>query len=77
MEVLIFKEFMKIYKLKNDTMNESELQKIYNYPIYPRDSKIYSDKGFINIGNYENGGSHWCCFIRKDNKSYYFDSFGG
>ena len=22
------------------------------------------------------GGSHWTCFIVKDNKSYYFDSFG-
>ena len=23
------------------------------------------------------GGSHWTCFIVKDEKSYYFDSFGG
>ena len=23
------------------------------------------------------GGSHWTCFIVKDNNSYYFDSFGG
>ena len=23
------------------------------------------------------GGSHWTCFRVKDNKSYYFDSFGG
>ena len=23
------------------------------------------------------GGSHWTCFIVKDNKSNYFDSFGG
>ena len=23
------------------------------------------------------GGTHWICFIVKDNKSYYFDSFGG
>ena len=22
------------------------------------------------------GGTHWTCFIKKDNKSYYFDSFG-
>ena len=40
MKVLNFKDFMKKYKLKIDTMNESQLQKIYNYPIYPRDSKI-------------------------------------
>ena len=58
-------------------MNESQLQSIYNYPIYPRDSKIYSDRGFVNIDNGSMGGSHWTCFIVKDNKSYYFDSFGG
>ena len=58
-------------------MNESQIQKIYNYPIYPRDSKIYSDKGFVNIDNGSQGGTHWTCFIVKDNKSYYFDSFGG
>ena len=23
------------------------------------------------------GGSHWTCFIVNNNKSYYFDSFGG
>ena len=76
MEVLYFKDFMKKYVLKNDTMNEPQLQKVYNYPIYPRDSKIYSDKGFVNIGGYYNGGSHWCAFYIKDNISFYFDSFG-
>ena len=75
MKVLNFKDFMKKYKLKNDTMNESELQRIYNYHIYPRDSKIYSDRGYANIDN--RFGSHWVAFIVKDNKSYYFDSFGG
>ena len=77
MKTLNFKDFMKKYNLKNDTMNESQLQKVYDYPIYPRDSKIYSDKGFVNIDNGSMGGSHWTCFIVKDNKSYYFDSFGG
>ena len=77
MKLLNFKDFMIKHNLKNDTMNERELQKIYNYKIYPRDSKIVSDRGFINIGNYQNGGSHWCSFIIKDNSSYYFDSFGG
>ena len=76
MKNLKFKDFMKKYNLKNDIMNESELQKIYNYPIYPRDSKIYSDKGFVNIDNGSMGGSHWTCFIVND-KSFYFDSFGG
>ena len=32
------KDFMKKYTFKNDTMNESELQKLSNYPICPRDS---------------------------------------
>ena len=77
MNILNFKDFMKKYNLKNDIMNESQLQRVYNYPIYPRDSRIYSDRGFINIGNYQNGGSHWCVFYIKDNKSFYFDSFGG
>ena len=76
MKVLNFKDFMKKYKLKNNTMYESELQRVYNYPIYPRDSKIYSDRGFVNIDDGRMGGSHWTCFIVKDNKSYYFDSFG-
>ena len=77
MKILNLKDFMKKYKLKNDTMNESQLQKIYIYPIYPRDSKIYSDKGFVNIDNGSQGGTHWTCFYISDYKSYYFDSFGG
>ena len=77
MKVLYFKVFMKRYNLKNDTLNESQLQRFYDYPIYPRDSKKYSDKGFVNIDNGSMGGSHWTCFTVKDNKSYYFDSFGG
>ena len=76
MKILNFKDFRKKYHLKNDTMNESQLQKVYNYHIFPRDSKIYSDKRFINIDNGSQGGTHWTCFIVKDNKSY-FDSFGG
>ena len=68
---------MKKYNLRIETMNESQLTKIYNLPIYPRDSKIYSDRGFVNIDNASMGGSHWVCFIVKDNKSHCFDSFGG
>ena len=58
-------------------MNESQLHKYYNHPIYPRDSKIYSDKGFVNIDDGSMNGTRWTCFIVKDNKSFYFDSFGG
>ena len=77
MKVLNFKDFMKKNNLRNNTMNAFQLQKIYNYPINPRDSKIYSDKGFVNKDDGRMGGTHWKCFIVKDNKSYYFDSFGG
>ena len=31
----------------------------------------------MNSDNGSMGGSHWTCFLVKDNKSYYFDSFGG
>ena len=75
--IKFIKFFFEKNKLKNDTMNESELQKVYNYPIYPRNSKTHSDKGFIDIDNGSQGGTHWTCFIVKDNISYYFDSFGG
>ena len=76
MKTLNFKDFAKKYNLKNNTMNESELQRVYNYPIYPKNSKIYSERGFVNIDDGSQGGIHWICFIVKDNKSNYFDSSG-
>ena len=51
-------------------MIESELQRVYNYAIYPKDSKFFSDKGFINIDIGSQGGTHWCAFYVKDNKSF-------
>ena len=77
MKILNFIDFMKKYKLKDDTMNESDLQRVYIYNIYPRVSKINSVRGFVNIDNGSMGGSHLTCFLVKENKSYYFDSFGG
>ena len=77
MKVLNFKDFMKKCNLKNDTMYESQLQKVFIYPIYPRDCKIYSEKRFVNIDNGIQNGTHWTAFYIKDKKSYYFDSFGG
>ena len=77
MTILHFKDFMKKYNLKNDTMNESQLQRVYKFRIYPKDSKIITDEGFVNIDDGSQGGTHWTCFVVKDNKSYYFDSFGG
>ena len=57
-------------------MSKFELQRVNNYPNYPRDSKTYSDRGLVNIDDGSQGGSHWCFFIVRDNKSLYFDSFG-
>ena len=62
--------------LKDDTMNESDLKKVYNYPIYPRDSIITTDKGFLSLDDRSMGGTLWTCFYMKD-KSVYFDSSGG
>ena len=76
MKILKFKDFMKKYNLKDNTMNESQLQRIYNNPIYARDSEIYSDRGFVTIDNGFQGGTHWTCFLVKNNISFYFDSFG-
>ena len=58
-------------------MNESELQRVYDYPIYPRDSSKFLDRGFVNIDCGLMGGSRWTCFVVKDRKYFYFDSFGG
>ena len=58
-------------------MNGTALQRSFNYPIYPRVSKKSSDKVIVNIDNGNMGGTHWTCFIKKDNKLFYFDSFEG
>ena len=52
-------------------MKESEWQRFCNYSIYPRDSKIYSDKGFVIIDDGSMGGTHWTAFHVKKNKSLF------
>ena len=64
---------MKKYKLKNKPMNESELKRMYNYPIYARDFKIHSVRRFVSLDNGSESGLHWVSFKLKDNKSYYSD----
>ena len=76
MTILNFKGFMKKYNLKDNTVNDLELKRVYIDHMYPRVSKIHSNKGFVNIDNGYQGGTHWCRFIIKDTNSYYFDSFG-
>ena len=43
MEIIFFEDFMENYNIKNILFNELDLQKFFNYPIYPRDSKIYCE----------------------------------
>ena len=63
--ILIFRDFMQKGNLKSDTMKETGLQKLYSYCIYPRDSKIYSDKGFVIIDNGSEGATNLCSFVVK------------
>ena len=37
MKIINFEDFMKKYNIKDDIMNESQLQKLQCFPIYPRD----------------------------------------
>ena len=46
------------YILKVDIMNESEIFKVYNVPIHPRDSIMTTNKGFILFDNGSIGGTH-------------------
>ena len=60
-----FNDFFKKYNLKDNTMIEIELQRVYIYPIYPRDSKIYRDRVFVDIDNGSQGGSQWHVLFYK------------
>ena len=60
MSLLSLKNFMKKINLNFESMNQSDLQRVYNYPRYPRDFKTITDKGFVNIDNESEGGNHCC-----------------
>ena len=53
---------MKNYNLKNNSMNKSELQKVYIYKIISRDTKK-TDQVFVKIDNGSQSGTHWASFI--------------
>ena len=46
-------------------------------PVYPRDSNLHSGKRFIKVDDGSQVGTHWTAFYIKNNKSFYFESFGG
>ena len=51
MIIINFRDFMKKYSLKIDTMNGGDLQRVHKFPMYPWDSKVYSDKEFVSFEN--------------------------
>ena len=63
--------------LKDDTIIESELHRVYKYKRYLIGSKIYSDKGFRYIDNGSTGRTHWTAFYMNKKMSRYFDPIGG
>ena len=63
--ILNFEDFMEKNNLRGDTMNEPQLQRITIYPTYPKESKIYSKRGFVKWDNGSMGGTQWTCFIVK------------
>ena len=77
MRILGFKDFMEKNNLIDDTMNEFQLQKIYIYQLYLRDSKKFSIKEIVNIDDGSQCGTHWRAFDVKNNKSIFFDNLGG
>lgn len=32
--------------------------------------------GILNLGNIDSSGTHWTCYVKDENKKFYFDSFG-
>ena len=52
-------------------------EKVYKHPVFLRDSKITSDRWFVNVGKGVRGGSHWTSFYIKANKWFCFERFGG
>ena len=59
----LFKRFHAKIKFTNETMNERYLQRVYKYPIHPRDSKIFPTKIFVKVDKMIN--------------QYFVDTFGG
>ena len=50
-------------------MKESDLKKVCSYPIYTRDSKTYTDRGFVDIDNGSMGRTQCVCSYTKDEQS--------
>ena len=51
MEILNLKTLCRNITQKNDTMNELGFKRVYSFFVYPKGSKMNSDKRFVNIDN--------------------------
>ena len=63
--------------MTNDTLTESDIKRVYIYPINLGVSKKFSDKGFVNITIDSILGTHCVCFDIEADIIYYADSFVG
>ena len=58
--------------LKDDTVTEIDLKKVDISSIYPRDSKVTTNEGFVDINKSSLAETHCICWYIKDNKSFWF-----
>ena len=65
MRILKFNDSKNLYTIKDDTMNESLLQKTSSYPIYLRDSKIYSNRVFISKDDGSQNVTLWLFLYKR------------
>ena len=76
---LTFEEFVKKYRIKNETTSNVKRKDILDIlnrhihdscKVYMRDDNFSTDVGIVNL--HPSVGTHWVMFINK----YYFDSYG-
>ena len=74
--MMIFNDFIKKYKLKNEATSNIKIQQVLsslslnNVGIYLRDGPFESDIGIVNL--HPSKGTHWVTYINEN----YFDSYG-
>ena len=73
---MIFNDFIKKYKLKNEATSNIKIQQVLSsislndVGIFLRDESFGSDIGIVNL--HPSRGTHWVCYINEN----YFDSYG-
>ena len=62
--------FVSKHDFKQNTRNKIQLKSNYNFPIYQKDFKLTTNKGFVNIDDGSMGETYWTCLFVKVDKSY-------